>query len=91
MENRKAMTARVRTPGLAILTLALPVLAHAGAATSRKGFWWGFGLGYGSARARCERCTSPSREGDDQGRDLDAHYGGWRHDMVALNLVLTFH
>jgi hypothetical protein len=56
------MRARVRILGLAVLALTVPVLAHADPAP-RKGFWWSFGLGYGSARAQCVECTSEDREG----------------------------
>lgn len=61
------MAAHVRIPGLAVLVLTLPVLAHADPAATRKGFWWSFGLGYGSARAQCVECSSGDREGSVSG------------------------
>jgi hypothetical protein len=75
------MTTRVRISALAVLVLALPALAHAQPAPNRKGFWWSFGLGYGSARARCDQCLSRDREGSVSG---SLRLGGTIGDKLLL-------
>jgi hypothetical protein len=48
----------------AVFLLAVPpATALAGRPQTRKGFWWSFGLGYGSARVECDQCMAGGREG----------------------------
>ncbi len=57
--------ARSRMLLVVLTTLAVPALAAE--AQIRRGFWWSFGAGFGSAQARCDQCVSGSRVGSFNG------------------------
>lgn len=54
---------RVTRGLVTLLAIASPVAALAGPPQTRRGFWWGFGFGYGSAQIECDQCASGNREG----------------------------
>jgi hypothetical protein len=52
------------TRGLVVLlAIASPGTAFAGPPQTRRGFWWSFGLGCGSAHIECDQCAPGDREG----------------------------
>ncbi len=59
--------AKARLHLVLIVLTTLPVPALADHAQTRRGFWWSFGAGFGSAQARCDQCTSGNRVGSFSG------------------------
>ena len=57
------MRARVLAPILAGAFVLAAAPARAGHPQERKGFWIGFGLGFGSADATCSNCAQTARDG----------------------------
>ena len=52
----------------------------------RKGFWIGFGIGYGSAQVSCDNCGSSSREGSFTGH---VRLGGTLRPNLLLGADIT--
>ena len=46
-----------------VLMAVSPAIVLAAHPQRRRGFWWSFGAGYGSARVECDQCLAGSREG----------------------------
>jgi hypothetical protein len=49
------------------LAVACPAATFEGTPPVRKGFWWSFGAGYGSAYMECDQCLARGREGSFSG------------------------
>jgi hypothetical protein len=72
-------------PGSLVVALVLlsSSLAWAGHPQERRGFWIGFGGGYGSAKGRCDDCGGGSREGSGTGF---LKLGGTLNEHVLLGV-----
>ncbi len=52
-----------RVVGIVVMLASLAGVARAQYPQRRDGFWFGFGLGYGSAQVMCDSCHSVARQG----------------------------
>lgn len=52
-----------RVVGMVVLLGSIAVAAQAQYPQRRDGFWFGFGLGYGSAQVTCDGCNRVARQG----------------------------